>query len=119
MNEHRETVNAAASDPRFDTAWKRLNWFRRPNETDEQFAERLGISLSDLNQWRASGEAPDETLDFYGALCRRLDVCAFWLTSGDGHEASALPDGKTRLTSIPRFRRWHQFTDSPEAVASA
>jgi len=111
--------NEAANDPRFDTSWKRLNWFRRPNETDEQFAERLGISLSDLNDWRVTGEAPDETIDYYKPLCRKLDVDAFWLIDGEGHEAKMLRDDKTRLTSIPRFQPWHQFTDSPEAVAAA
>ena len=116
MNERRETLDSAANDPRFDTAWKRLNWFRRPDETDEQFAERLGISLSDLNQWRANGEVPDETIDFYEALGKRLDVCPFWLTTGMRHGTSILPNGgrPVRLTSIPRFKPYYQFVDRPE-----
>lgn len=36
----------------FDNVYERLNLFRQHGESDDAFAERLGISVKRLEQWR-------------------------------------------------------------------
>lgn len=45
-------ITDAAQDPRFDTFYKRLEWFRDSDETDRGFAERLGVSRSTFRAWK-------------------------------------------------------------------
>jgi len=106
----REVIECAEQDPRFDTFIKRLSWFQAAGESDKDFAERIGISHSTLRRWKRTGESP-QSFSVLDKIARNLDVSFLWLYWGRGHKRSAFPNGKTRLTSIPRFQPWYQFTD--------
>jgi hypothetical protein len=100
----------AADDPRFDTFCKRLNWFRHKGETDKEFAERLGVSMSSLYRWKKPGKQPC-FLSSYIRIGERLDVSPLWLAWGFQHKTHVLPDGRSRLTTFHRFQPFYQFRD--------
>jgi len=87
------------NDPRFDNFYKRLNWFRRKGETDKEFAERMGITVSRLRDWK-KGRIPGYSCTL--ALSDVVDVSIVWLWLGWDHHVSPFPDGST-LTAIPRI----------------
>lgn len=113
MRQPTDVIENATNDPRFDTFWKRLNFFREPDETDEEFAERIGVEMPLFNDWRHGNGPGDVPVTLFQSVAQRLDVFMGWLATGMGHDAHVLPDQKTRLTSILRYCPWHQFTDSP------
>jgi len=106
----RDSIEEAEQDPRFDTFIKRLTWFQADGESDRSFAKRIGVAHSTLRRWKREDKMPLMASTAEG-IARKLDVGMSWLVMGIGHSRSTFPDGKHRLTSIPRFRPWYQFVD--------
>jgi transcriptional regulator with XRE-family HTH domain len=88
----------AADDPLFCTFAKRLLWFKRKGETDEQLAERLGIPCSRLRGWRYRKHEP--SMGAVAHLADVLNVDLGWLGSGRNHYLAFHQGVKVRL--IPR-----------------
>jgi hypothetical protein len=113
MEEHKELGSEVANDPRFNTAYKRVNWFRRPNESDEQFAKRLGISVEDLENCKTEEGVLEMCYSVFQSIGEALDVLSLWLMFGVSHSVTVFPDGKHRLTMFLRCRPYHDFVDDP------
>jgi transcriptional regulator with XRE-family HTH domain len=99
-------TNGAAHDPKYDTFIKRLVSFKQHKtkgqkaETDEQFCERLGISISKYRNWLYRGVEPDIPSLLH--LSEFLDVSPDWLYLGRGHSVENRPEEGLRVTRIPR-----------------
>ncbi|AFM24988.1 helix-turn-helix domain-containing protein [Desulfomonile tiedjei] len=96
----------AAHDPKYSTFVKRLVSFKKRKtngqkaETDEQFCDRLGISISRFRSWLYKGTEPDIPSLLH--LSETLDVSPDWLYLGRGHSVEYLRDEGLRVTRIPR-----------------
>jgi hypothetical protein len=92
-------ITDASQDPRFNTFAKRLFWFKRKKEIDEQFAQRIGTTYSRLEGWKYRNHTPQ--IHDVIHIADALDVCVTWLVMGHGHRAELMP-GNVRATEIPR-----------------
>lgn len=88
----------AANDPLFNTFSKRLFFFKRKDETDEEFATRLGIPCSRLRGWRYRGHEP--SMGAVVDVADRLDLDIGWLGTGRDHYLALHAGVKVRM--IPR-----------------
>ncbi|AFM27785.1 hypothetical protein [Desulfomonile tiedjei] len=99
-------TDEAAHDPKYDTFIKRLRSFKQKKskyqngENDQQFCERLGISLTQFRSWIYKNTEPDIASVLH--LSETLDVCPNWLYLGRGHSVEYLRDEGLRVTRIPR-----------------
>ncbi len=90
-------IISAADDPLFNSR-KRLFFFKQEDETDEEFAERLGIPCSKIRGWKYRGHQPE--MGTVVLLADRLNVNIGWLGAGRGHYLAFHAGVKVRM--IPR-----------------
>lgn len=93
-----QPITDASQDPRFDTFFKRLIWFKRKKESDKAFCERIGVPLHKYRGWKYRNYEPQTPIIMH--LSEVLDVCPAWLAVGRGHRSMLTPGG--RITEIPR-----------------
>jgi len=96
--------------------YKRVNWFRHPDETDEQFVERLGVTVSDLNEWKRDEGIDNLPMSVFRRMAKVLDVYSLWLAWGASYKVFPCPDGG-RLTTFERFRPWLKLQTSRQSFS--
>jgi len=117
-----EPITDCAQDPRFNTFAKRLIFFQGQDETDAEFAKRLGMALSTLRRWKRSDTPPNFRWGRGETVAEALDVGYHWLFYGWNHKVTFAVNG-LRLTVFRRYKSrhlWGEFPDrQPEAVPNS
>ena len=77
----------------------RLQLLLAPGDTQQAFAKRIGVSLSNLRKWLTGGGLP--RLDNAVAISDVADVSIHWLATGEGpRERNAVKSAASALATV-------------------
>lgn len=98
---------------RFDSFSKRIRLFQGADESDREFAARLGVKLRRLQNWKYRGVVP--LMNTIRDLSETLSISPIFLSHGWGGKEKLLSCGDTMLVSISKgYFVWTEPLHAPE-----
>lgn len=86
-----------------DPAYKRLNQFRHPNESNEDFGGRLGVSQQTVSNWENGSRISRDTLE---RAAEKFGVSLDWLVYG--REVEGHPNRPAIADQLRKVIEWMQ-----------